>query len=159
MRDISDPAPNQTLPDTTAVAIAAATKDIKLPAIYIADAVSWFQRAEVQFRLKRENCSTRMADHVLAALPEDIFPLILGWFADQEGAGASIEYCALKQRLLQNFVCTTEGRADKLLTLSCQPIGDQRPSIAFQEMKALTRIPHDDGTVKTLDPLRILWFL
>ena len=144
--------------DPPSIAIAAATaRDVKLPTFCAADAISWFQRAEVQFRLKCETSSTCMADHVLAALPEDVFPLISGWLTERDGA--DIQYDELKKHLLRKFVATPEERADKLLTLSHQPLGDQRPSIAFQEMKALTRLPAADGSTKTLDLLRILWLL
>ena len=79
-------------PPTTAtteeepVAVAA----VKLSPFSATDAVSWFQRAEIQFRLKKVTNSGTKADHVLAALPEDIFPLMSDWIAAQpEG---SIDY-------------------------------------------------------------------
>ena len=97
-----------------------------------------------------------MADYVLAALPQDVFLLISSWLLEQ---GDRLEYNTLKRHLLQKFVATPEERATKLLALSRQPLGDQRPSVTFQEMKALTKVPQEDGTTQTLDLLRVLWLL
>ena len=91
-----------------------------------------------------------MADYVLAALPQDVFLLISSWLLEQ---GDRLEYDTLKRRLLQ------KERATKLLALSRQPLGDQRPSVAFQEMKALMKVPQEDGTTQTLDLLWVLWLL
>ena len=101
--------------------------------------------------------SARKADYVLAALPEDVFPHISGYLTEQ--GNSNLHYEDVKKRLLQKFVASSEERADKLLALSRQPLGDQRPSIAFQEMKTLTMVPADDGMTQTLDLLRILWLL
>ena len=95
-----------------------------------------------------------MADHVLAALPQDVFVFLSDWLAEQ---GDSVDYDQLKRRLLREFVATPEQRANKLLALSRQPLGDLRASTAFREMRALTRMPQGDGTTQTLDLLRVLW--
>ena len=144
------------MPNDDALLTAAAAREVKLPTFCAAEAVSWFQRAEIQFRIKRETSPARMADCVLAALPQDFFLLIFSWLLEQ---GDRLEYDTLKRRLLQKFVATPEERATKLLALSRQPLGDQRPSVAFQEMKALTKVPQEDGTTQTLDLLRVLWLL
>ena len=150
-----DNAGASTPPDDSYALLAAATaREVKLPTFCAAEAVSWFQRAEIQFRLKRENSRTRMADHVLAALPQDVFVFLSDWLA---GQGDSVDYDQLKSRLLQEFVATPEQRANKLLALSRQPLGDLRASTAFREMRALTRMPRGDGTTQTLDLLRVLW--
>ena len=141
------------LNDPDALLTAAATRDVKLPMFCAAETVSWFQRAEIQFRIKRETSHARMADYVLAALPQDIFLLISSWLLEQ---GDRLEYDKVKRRLLQKFVATPEERVTKLLALSRQPLGDQRPSVAFQEMKALTKVPQEEGTTQTLDLLRVL---
>ena len=144
------------MPDDDALLTAAAAREVKLPTFCAAEAVSWFQRAEIQFRIKRETSPARMADYVLAALPQDVFLLISSWLLEQ---GDRLEYDTLKRRLLQKFVATPEERATKLLELSRQPLGDQRPSVTFQEMKALTKVPQEDGTTQTLDLLWVLWLL
>ena len=138
-------------------AFAAAAKDVRLPTFCATDAASWFARVEVEFRLKKETSDTRKADLVLSALPAETFPLITDWLAKRTEQDGEITYPALKKHLLQKFVATPEERADKILALARQPIGDQRPSVALQEMKALTRIPCADGTTKKLDLLHVLW--
>ena len=39
------------------------------------------------------------------------------------------------------------------------PLGDQRPSAAFREMKSLSMLLQPDGSKKTLDLVRVLWLL
>ena len=97
-----------------------------------------------------------MADHVLAVLSQDVFLLISSWLLEQ---GDHLEYNTLERRLLQKFVATPEEWANKLLALSRQPLGDQRPSVAFQEMKVLTKVPQEDGITQMLDLLWVLWLV
>ena len=138
---------------------AAAVRDLKLPPFCSADATVWFQRMEIIFRIRQIRSDSSKADHILAALPEDTFPLISGWLADQ---GDTIQYGKLKQKILDLFVPTPEDRASRLIQLSKLQIGTQRPSAAFMEMKALTRLPESgdgDNEVQRLDLLRVLWLL
>lgn len=73
---------------------------------------------------------------------------------------AAIEYGNLKTFLLQHFTPSAASRVTQLLQLAKQPLGDQRPSDAMLEMKALARfLPAADGSVKQLDLLRALWLL
>ena len=140
--------------DTTA----AAARDIRLPPFCPTDALTWFQRVEVQFRLRNLSSESRKADHVLAALPEETFPLISDWLTEQ-GDGP-IQYLDLKDQILRRFVATPEEHARKLMELTGLPLGDQRPSAAFLEMKALTRLPvAAHGGDGKLDLLRVLWLL
>lgn len=137
---------------------AVSARDIKLPTFCAIDAPTWFKRAEVQFRLKNENSDTRKADHVLASIPDDVFPLLAEWLDDQ--GDTPVTYQNLKARLLSQYVPSPEERAERLLQLTRQPLGDQRSSTAFQEMKALTRLPpYANGAPRKLDLLRILWLL
>ena len=142
-------------PDTT---ITAVSKDIRLPVFCPTDAPTWFRRAEVQFRLKNITNDARKADFVLAALPDDVFSS-LAEFLDALGDSPAL-YSSLKDHLLKEFVPSPEERSERLIHLTKQPLGDQRPSTAFREMKSLTRLPPDTtGAVKSLDLLRILWLL
>lgn len=152
---------SETEPDTSfssPTGITAPVKEIKLTPFCATDAPTWFKRAEVHFRLKAETSTTRKADHVLAAIPDDVFPLLSEWL-DERG-DTPIKYEDLKAHLLKEFVPAPEERACRLLRLTRQPLGDQRPSAAFKEMKALTRLPADaTGTPRRLDLLRILWLM
>lgn len=143
------------LPDTTTT-VAAAAPQIKLSPFCAVDAFAWFLRAEIQFRLKNENSQTRRADHVLAALPDEVFSRISQWIVSR--GNTPIQYDDIKTLLLKKFVPTPEERAIRLLNLHNQPLGDQRPSEALADMIALTRLPPaDDGTQQILDVLRALW--
>lgn len=137
---------------------AASTKDIHLPTFCPTDATTWFRRAEVQYRIRNITSESRKADFVLAALPDDVFSSLADWL-DSLGDD-TVLYTPLKQYLLKEFVPSPEERAERLMQLTKQPLGDQRSSTAFREMKSLTRLPPDStGTPKQLDLLRILWLL
>ena len=47
---------------------------LKLPTFSTVDASSRFRRVEIQFHLKKITNSQMKADHVLAAISEDLFP-------------------------------------------------------------------------------------
>ena len=145
-------------PDSTVAAPATTPKDVSLTRFCSIDAATWFKRAEVQFRLKNVHSDTRKADYVLAALPDDVFSLLAEWLDDLDDN--PVQYPALKTRLLSEFVPSPEERAERLIHLTRQPLGDQRTSTAFREMKALIRLPPaSNGTARKLDLLRILWLL
>eukprot|EP00095_Tigriopus_kingsejongensis_P004996 maker-scaffold733_size105121-snap-gene-0.17 protein:Tk04996 transcript:maker-scaffold733_size105121-snap-gene-0.17-mRNA-1 annotation:"PREDICTED: uncharacterized protein LOC103308205" len=66
---------------------------LKLPQFSMADPITWFFRAEANFRLKNITKSCTKADHVMAVLPDDVFPKISVWLRDQQD---EIDYEALK---------------------------------------------------------------
>lgn len=140
-----------------AATAAAAAANIKLPPFCATDVLPWFQRVEVQFRLRNLTSEARKADHVLAALPEETFSLISEWLLEQ--GDAQIQYSDLKKQLLRRCVATPEERAHRLIELTRLPLGDQRPSAAFAEMKALTRLPYTSNGTNKLDLLRVLWLM
>ena len=142
--------------DSTTDATAAAV-NIKLPPFCATDVLPWFQRVEVQFRIRNLTSETKKADHVLAALPPETFSLISEWLLEQ--GDAQVHYTDLKKQILRNCVATPEERAHRLMELTRLPLGDQRPSAAFAEMKALTRLPYSDNCTDKLDLLRVLWLL
>ena len=61
---------SQQSPQEAPIAAAA----VHLPKFSTTVTITWYQRAEVQFRLKRITASRTKADYVLAAIPEEIFP-------------------------------------------------------------------------------------
>ena len=89
---------------------------------------------------------------MLAALPEDSFPLLSDWLPDQ---GDSLHYSKLKTKILSLFAPTPETRAARILQLAKLRVGTQRASAAYLEMKALTRLQGNDR--QRLDLLRALW--
>lgn len=146
----------QTLPHQESEGLVAAAREVRLSPFSREDATSWFQRAEILFRLKNVYHTGTKADYVLAALPEDIFPLMSDWIAEQ-GDGP-MDYTLLKAELLRRFVATPEERAERLLALVRQPLGDQKPSTALQEMITLSRVTVGNET-KPMDLVSVLWLL
>ena len=137
-------------PDTAPVV------NFRLPAFSSIDAAIWFRRAEVQFRLKNVRNSHIQADHVLAALPDALFPQMAQWL-DSKG-DVPIEYNDLKAFLLRKFSLSPEQRVNSIFSLQQQPLGDQRPSDALTELRALSRLPPDSsGDSKTIDVLLAIW--
>ena len=128
----------------------------KLPTFSTVDAAIGFCRAEVQFCLRKVRFSHIQADHVLAAIPDTIFPQMSTWL-NAKGDDA-IEYQDLKAFLLQKFSPSAEQRVQMILDRSNQPLRDQRPSDTLTEMRSLCRLPPDDtGTSAKIDVLLALW--
>ncbi|MPC82950.1 hypothetical protein E2C01_077639 [Portunus trituberculatus] len=88
-------------PFTLGRALSAAVTQVQLPPFSTIDTPTWFRQAEAQFRLKRVTNATTRADHVLSAIPDEIFPRISEWL-ECKGDDA-IEYADLKAYLLQRF--------------------------------------------------------
>ena len=152
------PADADSTPADAAAASPAGAFHFKLPTFSTVDAAIWFRRAEVQFRLKKVTSSRTQADHVLAAIPDTLFPQMSTWL-DSKGDDA-VEYQDLKAFLLKRFSPSAEKRVQMLLDLSKQALGDQRPSEALTEMRSLCRLPPDAaGTTQTIDVLLALWLL
>ena len=101
---------------------AASGRDLKLPPFCATDATSWFQHIEIIFRIRQVRNDTSKADHMLAALPEDSFPLLSGWLADQ---GDMLQYNKLRSKILSLFAPTPETRASRIIQLSKLQVGTQ----------------------------------
>ena len=130
--------------------------NFRLPAFSTVDAALWFRRAEVQFRLKNVKSETSKADHVLAAIPDALFPQMAQWLNDHDDQ--TVKYDELKVFLLKKFSLTPEQRVKHIMEISNQPLGDQRPSTALAELRALARLPPTTaGPSKTIDMLLALW--
>ena len=134
----------------------AVVANFKLPAFSTVDAAIWFKRAEIQFRLKNVKSSTTQADHVLAAVPDTLFPQIAQWL-DNQGPDP-IKYDALKTFLLKKFSPSPEQRVKQIFDICKQPLGDQRPSDALTELRSLARLPPaSDGSSRSIDVILALW--
>ena len=66
-------------PDSSDTEVQPIIANFRLPPFSCADTVIWFRRAEVQFRIKKISSQTSMANHVLAALPDALFPQLAEW--------------------------------------------------------------------------------
>ena len=124
----------------------AATHSLKLPPFIALDAPTWFKRIEVQFRIHNIR-SNRKADHVLAALPEDVFAKITSQLDVEE----AIDYDDLKKTLLKKFTPSAASRAERIRQLSFESLGEQKATDAWIEMEALAKLS------PPLDMLKELW--
>ena len=141
---------------STTTDIPAVQANFRLPTFSSVDSAIWFKRAEVQFRLKKVSSTTVQADYVLAAFPDSLFPQVAEWL-DAKGTDP-VTYDDLKAFLLKKFTLSPEQRARNILALINQPLGDQRPSQALAELRALARLPPTaTGAAQTIDVLLALW--
>ena len=134
----------------------AAAPSLTMPPFTSTDAALWFHRIEALFRLRAITSSSRRADYVIGALPTEVFSQLSHWMTNQSDA---IEYDDLKAQIIKRCSPTPEEKAKKLMDLLRLPLGDQRPSTAFQEMRALSTMLQPDGTSSSIDLLRVLWLL
>ena len=131
-----------------------ASAPFKLAPFSSSDPISWFRRAEVNFRL-RKTPHTRKADLVLAALPDDIFSKTGEWISQYD---EEIPYPDLKEMLLQRFSIPPSMRAQHILQRGKIPLGTQDPSSSYAEFLALAKLPKDGTHEETqIDLLREIW--
>ena len=133
-------------PDTAPAVVA----NFRLPAFSTVDAVIWFRRAEVQFRLKNVRSSRTQADHVLATLPDALFPQMSQWL-DSKGKDP-IEYEELKSYLLRKFSLSPEQRVKNIFEIHSQPLGNQRlprHSTNYEPLPVYRLTPQDPPEAST----------
>jgi len=132
------------------------TVAVKLPPFSTEEPISWFRRAEVQLRLRKVTCKQTMADYVLEAIPESVFPQVSAWLDDQP---EKLDYDVLKEYLLQEYTLSHSTRAQRLLQFPSQPLGDRTAHQVWNEMQALARLPAVDQEKKNkkVDLMRELW--
>ena len=111
---------------------------VKLPSFSRTDSQVWFRRAETQFRLKGVSQSCTKADHVLASIPDEIFSHIAHWLNEQPD---QLSYGELKSYLLKEFSLKPAERAQRVLALATQPLGDVSAHRAWYEMQSLLTLP------------------
>ena len=130
---------------------------VKLPPFSTQEPISWFRRAEVQFRLRNVSNEQTKADYVLEAVPDTVFPQVSAWLDDQPD---KMEYGTLKNYLQDEFTLSPSTRAQRLLQFPSQPLGDRTAHQAWNEMQALARLPDIDQVTKKhkqVDLMRELW--
>ncbi|ROT65705.1 hypothetical protein C7M84_016309 [Penaeus vannamei] len=88
------------------------------------EALTWFRRAETQFRLKNIVKATTKADHVVAVLPEEVSHRRAPWLDSQPD---DIDYNILKQELLKEFSYSLSERVRQILNDPNTPLGDRTP--------------------------------
>ena len=130
---------------------------VKLPPFSSQEPISWFRRAEVQFRLRKISDPRTKADYVLEAIPEGIFQHVSAWLDQQDD---EILYDQLKDYLLKEYTLTVSARAKRLLAMPSQELGDRTALNLWNEMQSLARLPGTDpstGQPPKVDLMRELW--
>lgn len=129
---------------------------VKLPTFTSADPFTWFVRIEAQFRSKNISVSQTKSDFVLQALPEAVCNKISSFLRENP---SSIDYDELKAEVLKKYSMTSSERVQKVLELICHPLGDRKPSSAWEEISLLLRLDEIDenGIPKEVDLKRELW--
>ena len=143
----SNPSPDATV---------AAMPNVTLPVFSTSNTAPWFQRAEALFRLKRVSANQK-SDFIVGALPEDVFNRISSWLNNYPDG--VIPYDTLKAKIIRSCQPSPEEKSQKILDLLKLPLGDQRPSDAFFELKNLSTVLSSDGSTSQIDLLRVLWML
>lgn len=120
---------------------------VKLNTFSTMEPRAWFRRTEGRFRIAKISTQTTMADYVMQALPDDVFQNITPWLDDQPDA---LEYETLKSYLLSRYSKSATDRAQLILRLASQPLGDQTADQAWNEIVSLSRLNEIDPITKKL---------
>lgn len=130
---------------------------VRLPVFAPNETMTWFRRAETQFRLKHITVSSTMADYVLEALPENVFRRIASWLNEQPDL---IPYQELKVHLLSVYSISSSERAKRILDMPGQPLGDRTATQVWDEIVSLCRLPAldiDDAKPSEIDLKKEIW--
>ena len=130
---------------TTHTATVSTAQKLQLPPFTPNSAATWFQRAEVHFRLAAVTNEALKADMVLAMLTAESFEKISSWLKSQP---ESIKYPDLKLQLVNAYAVPVPVRAQKALDLMLTPLGDTRPSEAWRELMNLIMLDEVDDNGK-----------
>jgi len=131
---------------------------VKLPPFATMEAIAWFRRAEVQFRQRKVTDPCTRADYVLEALPEAVFADVSAWLEQQQEE--DIVYESLKSHLLQRYCLTNSSRAQKILAMPQQPLGDRTAVQLWNELQSLSKLPDSsDGKPRQIDLMREVFLL
>ena len=111
---------------------------VKLPQFSTQEPVTWFRRAEIQFRLRKITDPRTKADYGLESVPDSVFVQIAAWLDQQQD---EVLYDDLRKYLLEEFTLSASARAQKLLSFPQQLLGDRTAHSIWNEMQSLARLP------------------
>lgn len=114
---------------------------VKLPPFSKTNPASWFHRAEVHFRVAKLTDEYAKADIVMTTLPEEVFTKLTPWLDTMDG---QISYQEIKKKILDTYSLPIPVRAQKVLDLVHQPLGDTTPTEAWDELQGLILLPGTD---------------
>jgi len=128
---------------------------IRLPPFSPNEALTWFRRAETQFRLKNIVKATTKTDHVMAVLPEEVFHRIAPWLDSQPD---DIDYNTMRQELLKEFSLSPSERARQVFNIPNLPLGNCTPKQVWHEI-TLCHLPTRDaeGKFHEVDLKKEIW--
>ena len=152
--DIANDASSNAAPETDATV--AAMPNVTLPVFSATNTAPWFRRVEAQFKIKKISANLK-SEFIVGALPEDIFNLISSWLNTY--GDDVIPYADLKAKIIRACQPSPEEKSQRILELLKLPLGDQRPSDAYFELKNLATVLAQDGTSSQIDLLKVLWML
>ena len=119
---------------------------LHLPPFTPKSARTWFQRAEVQFRLHMVSDEARKADLVMGMLPPEVFEELSSWLRSQE----EVTYTPLKEQITTLFSLPAPIRAHRAFDLMATPLGDTSPRTAWNQLVDLLRIGEKDAQGRSL---------
>ena len=129
---------------------------MRLPPFSQSNPSSWFHRVEVIFRVSKVIDDTSKADQILATLPEEVFTKLTPWLDTKDGP---IAYLDLKAKILDTYSMPIAVRAQRVLDLIHQPLGDTNPTEAWDELQGLLHVPgfNTDGTRREISLAREIY--
>jgi hypothetical protein len=123
---------------------------IKLPQFTASEPLAWFRRAEAAFFLKKITASQTKAEWVVSLLPETALRRMNDWLDDQP---PKLDYDALKTEMLRVFSLCPSERAQRVLAMSSEGLGDRTVRDVWHQIQALCKLPEKgpDGRPKEID--------
>ena len=106
----------------------------KLPVFWADHPRVWLQQAEAQFALRNITADDTKYHYLVAALDQTTALRVIDILEDPPQHD---KYGNLKRRLTDIFGLSRRQRADRLLDIGLQSLGDRRPSQLMDEMLAL----------------------
>ena len=123
---------------------------VKLPQFTASDPLAWFRRAEACFFLKKITASQTKAEWVVSLLPEAALKKMNDWLDDQP---EKLDYDALKTEMLKVFSLSPTERAQRVLAMANESLGDRTVRDVWHQIQALCKLPEKgpDGRPKEID--------
>ena len=107
---------------------------LKLPVFWADHPRVWLQQAEAQFALRNITADDTKYHYLVAALDQTTALRVIDILEDPPRHD---KYGNLKRRLTDIFGLSRRQRADRLIDIGLQSLGDRRPSQLMDEMLAL----------------------
>lgn len=134
----------------TAASMVNAVAEVKLTAFYENDPELWFSIIEAQFESRKITSERSKYFHVVSHLSSSTAQLVKNIISSGFADGKLEQ---LKQALITNFAETATEKFEKLI--SSEPLGDMKPSLALNKIKALASDTVTEEFIKKLWLMRL----